>query len=220
MFFMKTPLDTYAAYRIMPGLQLHQLRVAAVGQFVCDSLAEPVDERGVILACLFHDMGNIIKSDLVSFPEFLEPHPRSYWEEVKREYIEKYGDQAHDATVAIMREMNLSEDVVALADGIGFSRLESVRDSESYELKVVQYADLRVAPYGVLPLEERLADSRVRYRDRRPWAAEGSEDAFARLSEAAREVERQIFSVCSITPDEVNDAAIEPIVALLKRYEV
>ena len=41
----------------MPGLQLHQLRVAAVGKLICEHLKKPVRTKDVVVACLFHDMG-------------------------------------------------------------------------------------------------------------------------------------------------------------------
>ncbi len=217
---MRTPPDVYAEYRTMPGLQIHQLRVAAVGKLICEHFREPIDARSVILACLFHDMGNIIKSDLAVFPEFLAPHPRSYWEEVQREYIERYGDAAHEATISIMREMRLPDDAIALADGVGFSRLAFVRDTSSFEQKVVEYSDLRAGPHGILPMEERLAESRARYRGRRSWADEGGKDDFARLADAARDIESQLFAQCSIRPEEITDEKIAPIVADLKRYQV
>ena len=82
---MRIPREVYSEYKIMPTLQLHQLRVAAVARLVCDHLTHPINTRDVILACLFHDMGNIIKSNLNHFPEFCEPEGTAYWEKVKAE---------------------------------------------------------------------------------------------------------------------------------------
>jgi 5'-deoxynucleotidase YfbR-like HD superfamily hydrolase len=57
----------------MRNLQLHQLRVAAVGQIICESIPDFDETEEVVTTCLLHDMGNIIKFDLNYFPEFLEP---------------------------------------------------------------------------------------------------------------------------------------------------
>ncbi len=89
--------EIYDSYRIMPGLQLHQLRVAAVGKTVCDHFDRRVDMQSVLLACLFHDMGNIIKADLGLFKGLLGEQSREYWEGVKQEYVEKYGTDEHVA---------------------------------------------------------------------------------------------------------------------------
>jgi putative nucleotidyltransferase with HDIG domain len=72
----------------MPTLQQHTLRVAIVAVKICDSLPN-ADKEIVVIACLFHDMGNIIKSGLPYFPEFIQPEGSAYWEKVKQEYIQK-----------------------------------------------------------------------------------------------------------------------------------
>src|SRR3989338_10487921 len=121
---MKTPREIYAAYKIMPALQLHQLRVAAVGKLICDnfnpSSGGTVNAHDVILACLFHDMGNILKFNLTYFPEFLEPQGLEFWEAVKAEYKERYGKDQHEASKEIGREIGLSGPVVEIIDAIGF----------------------------------------------------------------------------------------------------
>ena len=113
---MRTPRELYAQYRIMPKLQLHQLRVTAVAQTICKVFAERVDERTVVTACLFHDMGNIIKFDLTKFPDFLEPEGLEHWSQVKKEFEEKYGFDQHAATLMIARELGLSVPVLECID--------------------------------------------------------------------------------------------------------
>ena len=83
----------------MPNLQEHMLRVAAVASLVCDNFNEPLPKDDIITACLLHDMGNIIKSDLQYFPEFIKPEGLDYWQKVKDEYIEKYSRDEHKATI-------------------------------------------------------------------------------------------------------------------------
>src|SRR3989338_9708360 len=123
---MKTPSGIYAEYKIMPSLQLHQVRVAAVAQLICDNFQKPVSKNEVILACLFHDMGNIIKSDLTYFPEFIEPEGLTHWQGIKDGYVKRYGVDHHAANATIAREIGLSENACILIDGVGFSKLEDV----------------------------------------------------------------------------------------------
>ena len=76
--------EAYEAYRIMPNLRLHQLRVAAVARELAQALHADVEL--VTRAALLHDMGNIMKSDLTQFPpEFYGDEGLAYWEEVKAE---------------------------------------------------------------------------------------------------------------------------------------
>jgi len=86
---MKSPKEIYREYRLMPSLSLHQLRVAAVAKLICDSFKERIDTNNVVLACLYHDMGNIIKFDLNYFPEFTKPEGLEYWQKIKEDYIKK-----------------------------------------------------------------------------------------------------------------------------------
>src|SRR3989338_7200834 len=128
---MKTPREIYAAYNIMPSLQLHQLRVAAVAKLLCEHLKKSVRTKDVVVACLFHDMGNIVKFQLGDIPEFLEPEGLAYWEGVKAEFIEKYGREQHAANETIAREIGLSEDVISCILAINFSKIGEVVASGS-----------------------------------------------------------------------------------------
>src|SRR3954471_17109842 len=114
---MEKVSEIYSKYKIMPALQQHQLRVAAVAAIICDSLPG-IDKEAVITACLFHDMGNIIKSDLSYFPEFTKPEGIVYWGKVKQDYIRKYGRDEHTATIAIAKEIGLPEKVMNCLDAI------------------------------------------------------------------------------------------------------
>ena len=61
-------------------------------------------------------MGNIIKSDLTVFPEFREPEGLDYWQNVKDDYVKKYGTDHHAANAIIAREIGLVDRVVGRKD--------------------------------------------------------------------------------------------------------
>ncbi|HVM73982.1 MAG TPA: HD domain-containing protein [Candidatus Paceibacterota bacterium] len=89
---MRTVEQIYEHYRLPNGLRLHQLRVASVAKMICGSFAGVLDIEDIVRACLFHDMGNILKMDTDKFVGSLwGPEPKAYWERVKEEYIKKYG---------------------------------------------------------------------------------------------------------------------------------
>ena len=217
---MRTAQEIYQAYRIMPNLRLHQTRVAAVGRMVADHFSGPLDENAVILACLFHDMGNIIKFDLSVFPQFLEPEGREYWQSVKDGYLQKYGPDEHAASLAIAKEIGLPEAVCVLIDETRFSRLEAARDDASFEQKLVKYADLRAAPLGILSLEDRLEEGRVRYSQKKGYDTPEGRERYRFSKSAAIEIETQIFSHCSTGPDDINDATVAPLIEELRNYPV
>ena len=216
---MKTAQELYRQYNIMPSLQLHQLRVAAVGKTICDNFKQPINTRDVILACLFHDMGNIIKSDLTYFPQFVEPEGVEYWGKVKADFIAKYGAEHHRANVAIVKEISIPASAVALIDSIGFSKVGDVVADPSYERKVLQYADMRVGPHGVLPLVQRLREGRERYtKTRTARTYHESDKEFEKLLQTAITLEKQISSRTVLAVQEITDATIGDTVEELRKY--
>ncbi|MCE9541599.1 HD domain-containing protein [Candidatus Kaiserbacteria bacterium] len=212
-----TAREAYAQYGIMPILQTHQLRVAAVGKVIAESLVTPVDVRSVILACLFHDMGNIIKFDLGTFPESCEPEGRAFWEKKKADFVRRFGPDEHHATVAIGHELHLPLQVMQYIEGVGFSKLESIRDTHSLGQKIVEYADLRVTPKGVASMDERLEEARIRYAKRRSDFPD-EESRYRVLLEAAREIERQIFSRTTLTPENISEESLQTLIEELQDF--
>lgn len=215
---MRKITDIYEEYKIMPNLQHHQLRVAAVAKQICESLTVQVDTQSIIIACLLHDMGNIIKFRLDHFPEFNEPKGLEYWQNVKDEFISKHGDNEHKATVNIIKELGLSKDIVTLAGQNRFSLLCSHRDSGEMNLKIIHYADSRVGPHGVLSYNDRMDDAGKRYKDYPKKSVEEKERI--RLVDCGKEIEKQIFANSNIKPEDITDASIANDVELLKNFTI
>jgi hypothetical protein len=177
-----------------------------------------IDTETVIKVCLLHDMGNIIKFDLNYFPDFTKPEGLEYWQKVKDEYINKYGNEEHVATRVICEEIGLSDKGLRYLNSIGFSRVKTTLDNGTLEEKVCCYADQRVGPHGVLTIEERLSDGRSRYAGRQDKAMVS--DKFEGLAEALKELENQIFSSSNIKPDDIKRESIENDLNGLKSVEI
>ncbi|HVU75878.1 MAG TPA: HD domain-containing protein, partial [Candidatus Paceibacterota bacterium] len=189
---MRTVQDIYDAYRIMPALQLHQLRVAACAQQICDSLTADVAGETVVTACLFHDMANIIKSDLETFPDFLEPEGKAHWQIVKEEFIAKYGSDEHHAAIQICREVGIPEASITIIDHIGFSQMRETARLP-LEIQIGEYCDLRVGPHGVISMQARMDEATARYRGRYSDIPRAQEE-YEVLVAAAYQIEQQIFA--------------------------
>jgi len=213
-----TAQEAYDTYKIMPTLQLHQLRVAAVSQILCDSIPDFKDTKEVVTTCLLHDMGNVIKFDLNYFPEFLKPEGLEYWQKVKDEYIQKYGHDEHHATQSIIAELVDSEKVKEYADQVGFSKLQETESEKSLAKKICAYSDMRVGPHGVVSIEERVNDGRKRYEGRKDKAI-GS-DRYEVLADALKEVERQIFETATMKPEDITDELVTEKVAELRSFVI
>jgi len=201
----------------MPSLQEHMFRVAAVASLICDNFNESLDRDTIILACLFHDMGNIIKSRMDVFPEFLEPEGIEYWQNVKNEYIKKYGEDEHKATIQIMKELGLSQEIIATINKIIFSLLCNHRDGNDIFIKIIVYADNRVDPHGIVSYDERMNEAKKRYTNRKNTVLEEERQ---KLVACGKEIERQIFSKCKIKPEDITNETTAPIVSSLRNFVI
>lgn len=187
--------EIYKEYKIMPNLQMHQLRVAAVAKMICDSMDIELDKDKVLKATLLHDMGNVIKFDLVQTQKIFgySDFETEEAKRVQKEFIDKYGDNEHEATVKIIKEIGLSEDIMNMADENRFSCMCKHKEIDDIYMKIMHYADGRVGPHGILSYEDRMNDAGNRYKNHRinSW----QEDERLKLVECGREIEKQIFLV-------------------------
>lgn len=208
-------LEVYKKYKIMSQLQEHQLRVAAVAKQICDNLEQPINRKMVVKACLVHDLANIIKADLTMFPKYIPAAELSRWQTIKQDFITRYGSDEQAANLAIAREIGAPDEVIELIKGIGFTNLPTIATSNSLELRIVEYADLRVSPDGVVSIDERLKEGRERYK--RQGKKEMLDDQeFNKHADTLRQIEQQISAKAKIKPGDITDQSVAPIIAQLK----
>jgi hypothetical protein len=188
--------EIYDRFNIMPALQMHMRRVAAVAALILsiDHYAK-TNKNDVIAALLLHDIGNIVKFRLGE-----EDAP---WRKIQQETIAKYGSNDHKATEKMILELGVNNWVASLISGMGFENLPNVIDSTDMEQKICLYADQRVAPHGVVSLQERFADLQNRYKDT-PLKSRFDREQEKR----ALILEQQIFTNSSLQPLEITDQTI------------
>jgi hypothetical protein len=189
--------EIYDRFHIMPSLQMHMKRVAAVAELILTAVSYSIkiDKDDVIAALLLHDLGNIVKFKLEDDPA---------WKKIQQKTIAKYGSVDHEVTEKMIQELGVSDRVASLISGMGFDNLHNVIESDDIELKICLYADQRVAPRGVVSLHERFADLRKRYKG---TSLENRYDALQ--EKKARLLEDQIFKNSSLNPLEITDLTIE-----------
>lgn len=210
--------QVYDHYRIMPNLQLHMYRVGGVAKLITDNLLKPVDGTSVITASLLHDMGNIIKFNLQTFPQFLQPEGLQYWQEVQEWYVDRYGSDEHEASVLIAAELGVSEHVQNLIRATGFSAPKQNLESGEVDSMVCEYSDCRVTPFGVVTLEDRLKDLELRYSPLYP----SEEDKRLRVEfrEYMKKVEQVIFADAQIKPEDITEVNVQNEIESLKNWVV
>jgi len=215
---MKNIIEIYKEYNLMPNLQEHQLRVAAVVKIICDNITTPVNSEIIVIAGLLHDMGNIIKFDLEYFPELNKPEGLDYWLSIQKEYIQKYGEDEHKATIVIMKELEVNPEIVRLVDSMSFRNLCDQATSEDFSVKIIQYADMRVGPYGVLSYEDRMIEGIKRYKNHKKLHNAIQEDERKRFIACGAEIENQIFAKCKIKPEDINDESVGLVIDTLREF--
>lgn len=215
---MKNILEIYKEYKMMPNLAEHQLRVAGVAMQICDALDEDmeIDRDAILKACLLHDMGNIIKFKLDYFPEFLLPEGLEYWQEVKNEYIEKYGNDEHKAAIDIARNLGMSKEVISYIDAIDFQNWCNVYHKGIFSEEICVYADTRVSPHCVVSQKERLEEGEKRYKGMYTEL----DDKRKTLQVCANNIEKKIFSKCDIDPEDITNESIILYIEKLKKFEI
>ena len=196
--------DAYTKYRINKGLQEHQIRAAAVSKIICDTSREDLPTQHIVDGSLVHDMGNLIKSKMDSMQELFEPEGVEYWQQVKAEMVATYGPSEDAAAKAIVQEIRLSHESVRYFNAFGIEAIPRVYENGNLGEKIATYCDMRVGPFGIISLHERLDDIRDRY------LAAG--DVISDLARAINdrqgileEIEAEIFATTTINADEVTD---------------
>lgn len=217
---MKKIVDIYKEYKITPSLGAHMFRVAAIATLICDNFDEPLPKEDIVTACLLHDMGNIIKFNMNILPEFFEPEGVEYWRKIQNEFVEKYGKNEHKATVEIVKELGVKDEIVKIIDGIDFLLFDKHQVGNDMSMKIAVYSDSRVDPHGVVSYEARMEEGKKRYQNHKSTFGAVNETERQRLVECGRQMERQIFAKCRIKPEDINNETINPIISELKNFVI
>jgi len=213
---MKTIQECYQEYEIFRGLQEHQLRVAAVGKMICDSMSIDVDTPNILHALLLHDMGNLIKvKDFTILQELFDPEGSDYWETKQQEFFDRYGSDEHKATEAMAREIGVDEKAIQFIGMLDFGHILDTNKEGSIENKICTYADRRVSPAGIVSLEVRMDDALGRYKDQGFKEHEMLDEI-----KMVAAFEEEIFSHTAIDPHHISELSVQPFIKDLKSWSV
>lgn len=211
----------YRAFRVPPNLQLHLLRVSAVAALICKNWVGPkINASQTITACLLHDIGNIVKADYDRFPDLFPEEMKNlgYWKMVQGHVRQRFGHDDLEATLRMAETVGVPDSILRLIREKQFVRNEKLATDGTWEAKIAAYSDQRVGPHGVLPLEERFAEAKRRYRGVQ-YASVNRPD-YEKLVHFAFEIERQLSEFCGIGLGEITDDAIEALLPELRSLDV
>ncbi len=209
---MATVSQIYQHHGVLLQLQFHMLRVAGVAELILQNWSgPPVDRNPIIRVLLLHDIGNLVK-----MPS--DPSESSLTARVRAEYQAQYGNDDHVVSLAIARGLGLSDGELSLMEGKVFVKNPETAQSNDYARKIGAYADQRVAPDGVVSLESRLQEAQTRYRNK-----PGSSMNNARTEEFIRlagEIEEQVMCYCALSPQDITEEVVAPLVEWLSGFEI
>lgn len=214
-----TTSEVYDKYEVPQNLREHMYRVAAVGLAIVELLKPEValDKEIITQTLLLHDIGNLIKFDLDK-DELLPVEERERLKKVQADFKAKYGNEEHVATQKIAAELGVPEKVQDILNNIGSSKVHLTIESDDWYRKVCSYADFRVAPHGIVSINERWDDVIKRYQGRDHVLAD-----IEKCEEKRKNcliLEQQIQNKCHDSLERIGDKSIREEIFRLPGYQI
>jgi hypothetical protein len=195
--------EIYKKFLIPPILQEHMLRTAKIVIYIKIHWSGPVvDWDRLITAALLHDLGNVVRlkadSSLAVGGE----------EKIQKVMAAKYGTDDHEATRNMLREINADSKIIDWILSKSFANAEEIAVSGIWENKVLLYSDMRVLPFKIGTLQERIDELKQRRKNLT------EEPTFNSKIEACQNLEAQIqnnldISVSTITNESVSKKELD-----------
>lgn len=218
-------LDTvplvYSKYRVPLLTRKHMYRCAALASYICDHWKGDlgkINKNNLIIALLLHDVANIVKIDFKATYDELERNSIHYWLSVKDLMEKDYGKDDHEAVALICEEIGISKDIIELIRQKEFRKNRETYESRNFTRMVAAYCDQRISPNGLMSLEDRLKDARVR-REGDKSASVNQED-YEEMKAYILKVEREIQKNVDIDLSEINDTEIEKYIVNMREINL
>ncbi len=158
---IKNIQEIYTTFTIPPNVVRHMQQVTAVGMLCIQNWTGPkLDEQSLVEALLLHDLGNIIKFKHPFLGELKEHE--EFWLNIQKEYIQRYGNDVHHATISIMKEVGVLPSCLDIVEGMKTIAMEH-NIANMWEAKIGDFADTCVTPKGIEGFDIRIQDLITRY---------------------------------------------------------
>lgn len=206
----KECLAILAEYHVPPHIISHSRTVAKLAVFLAQRLIEKGEEIDVELlqrAGLLHDMmrvNDFKESDCKRFEQNLPQQEKEKWQRLH----EKYKSIPHELAAHEI----LKERYPTLALTIKRHRYMAMLDEQdrpnSWEEKLLYYADMRVMHDKIVPLKQRLAEGHKRNVHMHGSAAQSKINT-AKVDPLIFQMEKEIFEKIGLDPLEVTEERID-----------
>ncbi len=186
-------LHYFEEYKVPGNIKAHCLRVRDVSRYLAEQLSLAGESVNVVFADrlgLFHDLFKAVALAELKPNRFHAYVPSLEEIEMWKKLKEKYRGMYEGEIAYLVFKKDYPRLAVALKN---VSNPHAPQDS--WEEKTVHYADWRVFQDKIVPIGERLVYLRERYPR--------TDDAWDLFAERIKELESEIFSRLSFTPDEL-----------------
>jgi len=197
-------------HHVPPHIVKHSLAAAKLAVFLAQRLTEKgitVDVNLVDRACLLHDIVRICDFKELDCNRFEQPvtvEDKAKWQQLRAKYE---GIPHEHAAYDILKDK-----FPALALAIKKHRYIAVLDEEekpnTWEEKLVYYADKRVMHEEIVPLEERLTEAHKRNVFFYDTEAQ-SKIITAKVDSLIHRLEKEIFDKIDFNPHQITDEFID-----------
>jgi len=197
-------------HHVPPHIVKHSLAVAKLAVFLAQRLNEKgtvVDVNLVDRACLLHDIVRICDFKELDYSRFEQPvtaEDKAIWQQLRA----KYKEIPHEYAACDI----LKDKYPALALTIKKHRyigiLNEKEKPNSWEEKLVYYADMRVMHDKIVPLEERLTEAHKRNVHFYKTEAQRL-STIAKVDPLIYSLEKEIFDEIGLSPLDITDEFID-----------
>ncbi len=197
-------------HHVPPHIVKHSLTVAKLAVFLAQRLKEKgiaVDVNLVDRACLLHDIVRICNIKELDYSRFEQPvtaEDKAKWQQLRARYE---GTPHEYAAYDILKDK-----YPTLALTIKKHRYVGILNEKekpnTWEEKLVYYADMRVMHDKIVPLEERLTEAHRRNAHFYKTEAQRL-STIAKVDPLIYNLEEEIFDEIGLTPLEITDEFID-----------
>lgn len=206
----KECFDILEEYRVPSHILKHSLAVAKLAVFLAQRLKEKgtaIDVELVERACLLHDVMRVCdlkESDYRKFEQNCSQEDKSKWQQLRARYK---GIPHEHAAYDILKEKYPATALVIRKHRY-MSMLDEKEKPDTWEEKLVYYADKRVMHEKIVTLKERLADGHDRNVHLHGTKAQSKINT-AKVDPLIYELEKEIFETIGLDAAEVKDELID-----------
>ncbi len=216
----KECFDMIKEYHVPSHILRHSRTVAKLAVFLAERLKEKgiaVDVNLVERACLLHDILRVCdfkELDYKKFKQTIGEEDKRKWEQIK----EKYKGLCHEDAVYNLLKEKYQVLSLTIKRHKYIGMLDEKMRPNSWEEKLVFYADLRVMHEEIVPLEQRLKDGHQRNVHLHGTEAQGRINT-AKLDRLICKLEEEIFEKVGLSPLEVTGGFIDTYLSKMERAD-